>query len=165
MMGLVVISISFRVPAGPVGESTPSNFRLPLGGFKNETSVPTGAEDMAICWAVSSIFPGDLASCTPIFASERTMEALWAIIWPMSIDRDGPPAKSRPASLRGIMGPARTMGYPCLPTKTSGGDSPSIRSPILGKAAISSNLLRMGHTGRPQNPLPLQEIHWLIGAQ
>ncbi len=74
MSGLVVISISFSSPEGPEGERIPSNCSLFWGGLKKETSVPTGAEDMAICWQASRSFPGASASFISIFASERTMD-------------------------------------------------------------------------------------------
>jgi len=65
------------------------------------------------------------------------------------------------------MGPIETLGYPSLPTKTPGGDDPSILGVEIEPVtfAIDCALTIIGHLGFPQSNLaPRQARHIQAGG-
>ena len=63
-------------------------------------------------------------------------------------------------NIGGTMGPMETFGYPSLPTKTPGGDDPSIRfDETMGPClAIACAFTMIGHLGFPQRSFA--PLHW-----
>src|SRR5438093_465616 len=148
---------------GPNGWTLSSRTTRPWGFLENPTSTSAGEVPRASSRVCSTIRPAPSTSCTWTRCIPRTScDRKWtmsSIEWP--IHASGASRICVSPWTGGTSGPTKTFGYPNRPTKTPGGDDPSIstRSIIGAVFIMKSHRTRIGQRALPQRSFAPR--HWM----